>query len=61
MCAGALAWAQIERVVYGASDTKRGFSLISGRILHPKTKITPGVMAGESEALLQQFFHNLRN
>lgn len=61
MCAGALAWSQIERIVYGASDAKRGFSLIPSRILHPRTKVTSGVMALESEALLQQFFHNLRN
>ncbi len=61
MCAGALAWSQIERVVYGASDTKRGFSLIPSRILHPKTKVTGGIMAEESESLLQQFFHKLRN
>jgi tRNA(adenine34) deaminase len=61
MCAGALAWSQIDRVVYGASDAKRGFSLVPSRLLHPKTKLTSGVMARESEALLQQFFHNLRN
>ena len=61
MCAGALAWSQMERIVFGASDTKRGFSCIPSRILHPKTKITPGVMLKESEALLQQFFQKLRN
>lgn len=61
MCAGAMAWSQLARVVYGASDTKRGFSQIPSRILHPKTKVTSGIMVQESEALLQQFFRNLRN
>lgn len=61
MCAGALAWSQIERIVYGASDAKRGFTLLPAPVLHPKTKITSGIMAAESEALLKQFFQNLRN
>jgi tRNA(adenine34) deaminase len=61
MCAGALSWAQVARIVFGASDTKRGFSLVSSAILHPKTKVTAGIMAQESEALLQQFFQKLRN
>jgi tRNA(adenine34) deaminase len=61
MCAGALAWAQMARIVFGANDSKRGFSLIPSRLLHPKTKVTSGIMAQESEALLQQFFQNLRN
>jgi tRNA(adenine34) deaminase len=61
MCAGALAWSQLERVVYGAADTKRGFSLLPARILHPRTKVTTGIMGMESEALLKQFFQKLRN
>ncbi len=61
MCAGALAWSQLDRLVFGTHDTKRGFSLIPSKILHPKTKVTSGIMAQESEALLQQFFRNLRN
>jgi tRNA(adenine34) deaminase len=56
MCAGALAWSQIGKIIFGASDTKRGFSLISETLLHPKTIITGGVLAEESETLLKQFF-----
>ena len=60
MCAGALAWAQIGRIVYGASDPKRGFSVLQQKILHPKTEVTSGVLADESEALLKQFFEKKR-
>ena len=60
MCAGALAWAQIGRIVYGASDPKRGFSSVSEKILHPKTEVVSGVRALESEALLKQFFEKKR-
>ncbi len=61
MCAGALAWAQIGKLIYGASDKKKGFSLVPSRVLHPKTKIENGLMAKESEALLLEFFRKLRN
>ena len=60
MCAGALAWAQIGRIVYGASDPKRGFSSVSKKILHPKTEVVSGVRALEAEALLKQFFEKKR-
>lgn len=60
MCAGALAWAQIGRIVYGASDPKRGFSSVSEKILHPKTEMVSGVRALEAEALLKQFFEKKR-
>ena len=60
MCAGALAWSQIGKVVYGASDPKRGFSTISGNILHPRTVISSGVLATECEALMKNFFAKLR-
>lgn len=60
MCAGALYWAQLERVVYGAADEKRGFSRLEKPLLHPKTKLTTGVLAEESKALLQKFFRRLR-
>ena len=60
MCAGALAWAQIGRIVYGASDPKRGFSSVSEKILHPKTEVVSGVRALEAEALLKQFFEKKR-
>ena len=60
MCAGAIAWSQVGRVVYGASDAKRGYSTISERILHPKTEVVAGVLAERSEELMQQFFADLR-
>ena len=60
MCAGALAWSQIDRVVYGADDPKRGFSTVEGRIFHPKTKVERGVMQEECEALMKNFFKGLR-
>ncbi len=60
MCAGALFWSQIGRVVYGASDDKRGYSLLNQKILHPKTKLTNGVLENEIQTLLQDFFRQLR-
>jgi tRNA(adenine34) deaminase len=60
MCAGALFWAQFRKVVFGASDPKRGFSIVSHNILHPKTTIVKGVLAKESQQLLNEFFSKLR-
>ena len=60
MCAGALAWSQIDRVVYGADDPKRGYSTVEGRIFHPKTKVERGVLQEECEALMKDFFKRLR-
>ncbi len=60
MCAGALYWAQVGRVVYGASDEKRGFSLVEKPLLHPKTTIRKGVLENEIAQLLKNFFHKLR-
>lgn len=60
MCAGALAWSQIERVVYGAEDPKRGYSTVGKNLLHPKTIVTSGVMQEECEALMKEFFKSLR-
>ena len=60
MCAGALNWAQIGKVVYAASDEKRGFSLHQKNLLHSKTKVVKGILAEPSQALLQDFFRNLR-
>ena len=60
MCAGALAWSQIGRVVYGAIDPKRGFSLYSPSLMHPKTEITAGVLAGECGEIVSEFFRNKR-
>jgi tRNA(adenine34) deaminase len=56
MCAGALAWSQIGKIVFGASDVKKGFSLIENQLLHPKTMIERGILEAESQALLQRFF-----
>jgi tRNA(adenine34) deaminase len=60
MCAGALFWAQFKRVIYGASDIKRGFSNVPTNLLHPKTEVVKGIMAKESEQILQEFFKKLR-
>ena len=60
MCAGALAWSQIDRIVYGAEDTKRGYTTVQGRILHPKTVVEKGVLKEECESLMRDFFQRLR-
>ena len=60
MCAGAIGWAQLGEIVYGAADEKRGFMLLQGQILHPRTVLRYGVMAGECRALLQDFFKQKR-
>ena len=56
MCAGALGWAQLSRVVYGASDEKRGFSKSAPSVLHPKTTVTSGILAEECAKLMKVFF-----
>lgn len=60
MCAGALAWSQIGRVVYGAADPKRGCMRFGRELLHPKTELLGGVMAEECGALMEDFFADLR-
>lgn len=60
MCAGALGWAQIGRVVYGASDEKRGYSRFAPLALHPKTSIQGGVLADECATLMKSFFAKKR-
>lgn len=60
MCAGAIFWSQLGGLVWGASDEKRGFSKISPTIIHPKTEVTKGLLAEESEKLLKDFFKKLR-
>ena len=60
MCAGAIGWSQVKRVVYGARDDKRGYSTFSDRIMHPETEIVAGVLEEECEALMTQFFASLR-
>jgi tRNA(adenine34) deaminase len=60
MCAGASYWTQIGRIVYGADDEKRGYSLIRQPLLHPKTVVQGGIMKKESSAMLKQFFAQKR-
>ena len=61
MCAGALAWAQIGGVVYGAADPKRGFSRFEPSLMHPKTEVVSGVLADECGRMVSDFFKNKRN
>ncbi len=56
MCAGALAWSQIGRIVYGAHDPKRGYARLRPSPLHPKTLVTGSVLQGEAEQLIKMFF-----
>lgn len=60
MCAGALAWSQIGRVVYGASDPKRGFSQFTPSLMHPKTEVVSGLLSDECGSLVSEFFRNKR-
>ena len=60
MCAGALGWTQIERIVWGASDPKRGFQKFAPEALHPKTVVSGGILAPECEELLRSFFEARR-
>ena len=60
MCAAACAWAQIGRVVYGAPDPKRGYSLYSPSLLHPKTETAAGLLADTSGAIVSDFFKSKR-
>lgn len=60
MCAGALGWSQISRVVYGAPDEKRGFRRYAPQALHPKTEVTEGVLADECAELMRRFFADRR-
>ena len=60
MCAGALGWSQISKVVYGAVDEKRGFHIYAPQALHPKTELVSGVMETECAALMKEFFQKKR-
>ena len=60
MCAGALGWAQVPRVVYGCADEKRGFSRFAPQALHPKVVCTGGVLEEECRQLMQEFFRSRR-
>ncbi len=56
MCAGALGWSQIGRIVYGASDEKRGFLKFAPQVMHPKTEVLGGILQNECTQILKQFF-----
>ncbi|MDD2798843.1 MAG: nucleoside deaminase [Bacteroidales bacterium] len=60
MCAGALGWSQITRIVYGASDSKKGYTTNTLGVLHPKTQIANNILADECSALLKNFFKKRR-
>jgi tRNA(adenine34) deaminase len=60
MCAGALHWVQLQKLVFGASDVQRGFSLVNSPLLHPRTELVKGVKAEESKKLINSFFKELR-
>ena len=60
MCAGALSWAHISRIVYGAPDVKRGFKMVNSPLLHPKTTIIAGMLESECLTLMQEFFRKKR-
>ena len=60
MCAAALAWAQIPRIVYGADDPRRGYSLFSPNLLHPRTQVEKGVLGEECATLMKDFFKDKR-
>lgn len=60
MCAGAIGWAQLKRVVYGASDEKRGFTILAPKALHPKCMVSSGVLEPECRELMQSFFAKKR-
>lgn len=60
MCAGALGWSQISRIVYGAADEKRGFQRFAPNAIHPKTQVTAGVLEEECRMLMQDFFKQKR-
>ena len=60
MCAAALCWAQIGRIVYGASDPKRGYSLFTPSLLHPKTEVTSGVLGDECSKIVTDYFKSKR-
>ena len=60
MCAGAIGWAQIPRIVYGTADEKRGFHTYAPRAMHPKAEVVGGVLEDECRQLMQTFFQSRR-
>jgi tRNA(adenine34) deaminase len=60
MCAGAIGWSQAARLVYGARDEKRGYTLVTGQLLHPKTEVVSGILENECGELMREFFRKRR-
>ncbi len=60
MCAGAIGWSQAGRLVYGADDPKKGYTLVKGALLHPKTAVTSGILANECGKMVSEFFKSKR-
>lgn len=60
MCAGAIGWAQIKRVIYGAADEKRGFTILAPKAIHPKCSISSGILEAECRKLMLSFFAQKR-
>jgi len=60
MCAGALGWSQISSIVYGAMDEKKGYTRVSGQLLHPKSEVRSGIMEKECREMLVKFFRSRR-
>jgi len=60
MCGGAIGWAQLSRVVYGAADPKRGYTVFAPKALHPKCQVSSGILESECSELLQNFFQSKR-
>lgn len=61
MCAGAMGWAQVSKLIFGAYDLKKGYTLFSEDILHPKTQVLKGILAEECKTIIQMFFQEKRN
>jgi len=60
MCAGALHWVQLQKLVYGASDVQRGYTLVKSPVLHPKTEVVTGIKAQQAKELIDEFFKRIR-
>ncbi len=60
MCAAALNWAQVSKIVYGTDDPRRGYSLFGPNLLHPRTQVTKGILAEDCSALIKNFFKEKR-
>jgi tRNA(adenine34) deaminase len=61
MCAGALHWVQLQKLVFGASDIQRGYTLVSSPLLHPKTEVVKSIKAVEAKELIDNFFRRIRD